>query len=1259
MAMSVNFPNKISGKVIVKETGVGIPDLLVVILDKDRDLLQQPIPIQGPSGDLPFDRIGSVLTDENGKFEMEYADDVFRVNDRDIRPDLVIAVLAPEEPSANLPEGTSEQQRMLYNSNLNFPRAKAGRTEAYLIRIPSVQLDKLGVPHQRPISALPVQTFNPKDLEEALKRADEEQEAYSKVFKKRAAKKQKEEDDIRDQAEKAFENFTVSKYSSDIRGLDIYLNPKEANELPAKQESVINRALKDFRDNHPKSNRKMVMHLPDKYVEEIKTRGTAKEVVDEIIKDLGLADQTESVFNGLTRQRKVFETCRNRPPSLGEILKLCSKDSSHQQPEEKPTPPSQFSIEEEIRKQFAHASPPEVALKYGEERKVETERETSTQIISQFAQSAADVVSYHDFNEVLIAFDHISTELSDKPLFDLVPALVADLLERGIIVQISDITGLESLIKQALSVGESLTQEEPLPVLIETYRVFTAEEWNLLSSSERQTFLIELGKLDDNIYGEPELTVAGRSILKNIYIDFFGYSDEVSSPQHFVEQFESLRVYAKDYNKALNQYLVTFHAPVYVAQLRLKRLIQQRRHERTDSASRIRNQEDEKANRLLSIAKELNKRLSEKYKFEIFAPNSVNYGIMLSYRQTWRPGDYQVGKLVSTIPLAPKEIKRYTVKKTVKKSRVQKEIEDNQRNHSSETSSTMRAENEIVDQARKKTSFEANAQGGVNIGVIEAQVGIRFGLEAEKSTSTTRKNFREAVGKAAQEYKQQHHSELEISISDEFSREDFNEISNPNDELTLTCLFYELQRQYTIREHLQSVTPVLLVANEVPRPDEIDYDWLMANGWIVKRVILDDSFLPALDYLLNSPIADEVTVAALRSNAERQAKLVDELVKQVEKKNQFAEESFESLRKIMGMINGANLANVKDLAAGALFGPAGWFASFMGGGGEDQGAKKREEVAKLTLERADKGVQEFSAKLATEVTALNEAIEKYNKAFRDFMDQQVAITRLRIHIKENILYYMQSIWDYEPPDQRFFRLYRVMVPWIDAPQTLSLEMPEEPLTEICKGIRLGRVDKDGFEVEAGIPPLSSDVPRTPRPLHEVADLDRPVGYKGNYTIFPVKRASYLHAYMMQDYYDPLEGLRDPHDEANYTLQEIKDYICCLHEHSPEVFNDPSKRACLEKLLRIGMENEGKEEMTIVVPTDSLFIEALPGTHPILENFKLAHRALDVKKVQAEVRGMELENLRFAARLIDEQYEDPQVEKKIVIEGDASVDVNTE
>jgi hypothetical protein len=50
----------------------------------------------------------------------------------------------------------------------------------------------------------------------------------------------------------------------------------------------------------------------------------------------------------------------------------------------------------------------------------------------------------------------------------------------------------------------------------------------------------------------------------------------------------------------------------------------------------------------------------------------------------------------------------------------------------------------------------------------------------------------------------------------------------------------------------------------------------------------------------------------------------------------------------------------------------------------------------------------------------------------------------------------------------------------------------------------------------------------------------------------------------------------------------------------------------------------------------------------------------VKKVQAEVRHAELENIRLAARALKGNDEDPDIEKKIVIEGqDAHLSVISE
>ena len=136
---------------------------------------------------------------------------------------------------------------------------------------------------------------------------------------------------------------------------------------------------------------------------------------------------------------------------------------------------------------------------------------------------------------------------------------------------------------------------------------------------------------------------------------------------------------------------------------------------------------------------------------------------------------------------------------------------------------------------------------------------------------------------------------------------------------------------------------------------------------------------------------------------------------------------------------------------------------------------------------------------------------------------------------------------------------------------------------------------------------------------------------------------------MTPYIDSLMGLRDPDPLGNWNLHDFAKYVCCLKEKLGDDFSNHIERlkATYEKILT----NDLRQEEIAIVPSGSLFIEALPGKHPILEDFKLMHRAIDVKKVQAEVREMEIENIRLAARQIEGNFKDPHIEKKIVIEGD--------
>jgi hypothetical protein len=172
---------------------------------------------------------------------------------------------------------------------------------------------------------------------------------------------------------------------------------------------------------------------------------------------------------------------------------------------------------------------------------------------------------------------------------------------------------------------------------------------------------------------------------------------------------------------------------------------------------------------------------------------------------------------------------------------------------------------------------------------------------------------------------------------------------------------------------------------------------------------------------------------------------------------------------------------------------------------------------------------------------------------------------------------------------------------------------------------------------------------TTKKLAEVADLDTVLGYKGNYTMFALTENNYITLQMMQDYLDVDDELllRDPDEAGNYTVDELQELATCLNRTNPDLYKE--YRDQLKQLLLDRLTSTRKDDDLVVVPTSSLFVEALVGTHPLLEDFKLIHRALDVKKVQAEVRHAELENIRLASRALKGKDEDPDIDKKIIVD----------
>ncbi len=647
---------------------------------------------------------------------------------------------------------------------------------------------------------------------------------------------------------------------------------------------------------------------------------------------------------------------------------------------------------------------------------------------------------------------------------------------------------------------------------------------------------------------------------------------------------------------------------------------------------------------LTKLLTALDTALKESYRFDVFAPASINYGLLLNYRQHWRPQSYQVGNLVSTIPLAPQETRRYTTKTVVKKTRNVKEIDDSLRSGKDESSNTWRIDAEIVDRAKNQTNFQKNVSGSYgNDNAFKVSAGMQQGQDQAMESAQTKREFHEAVVKSAQEYKNEHRLEITTEESREDEGTSYREIRNPNDELTVTYLFYELQRRYLVEEKLHKATPVILVANEVPAPHEIDEAWILRYDWIIKRAILDDSFLPALEYLSANYTGENVTLQVLALAVAQQKLVVERVSKQVQLANKSLDAS------TLGLEATENQAVQKQQQDEAMkfvksfFDPLGLTQTGNRDGNSD---RSRIDFAKDALNRAQAKANKLTSDLKTEITAMQVAIDKYTAAATKHFSMLADIDRLRVHVKDNIIHYMQAIWTYEPSDQRYFRLYNLDVPVFTHNTVVDFERSTEGIDEI---------DLSHTTLNIVFPPPTLLV--EPNKLHQVADLENLIGFKGNYMIFPMINFNYMTWFMMQDYIDLAETtgvtVKEPDPLANVTIKELTDAMDAIRANDPVSFAR-NQKFFEEVMLRL-LSNRAPE--MVIVPSNSLYIEALPGTHPLLEDFKLIHRAIDVKKAQAEARRAELENLRLGARLSTDERGDPDIDRVVVVGNGKNVTVD--
>lgn len=1228
---NTNGLNTVTGKVTLKETGAGIPDLLVVLYDLDPGVRNdESFNTSSNTSTQPFtnivlgDRIGSVITGQDGSWSLNYDDSEFAMlTSVEKRPDLQLMVLAPEDGDSSKPPV------ILFSSNLL--RINSGRMESYLIRLTSKQLIEAQI-------SVPASNEK-KDLDTDAKIQQYRQRKVDQNALKKGIKKINTEFEIAatpemQELKKIFRKSILP--NSDILN-SMYNFVKETDTVEEVQKKVyksgadnIDSIINIHDNNNPIPGKGIKINLilsnSDKLaLQQFKFTYEGKEyynIPEAKIREILFKQETDSGINTiLFSNNPISKYCiqKSADEKCAEIHTGLSTDSDHHEDSTPPgsTPASSFAgiSKEDIPKYLEQVLAGKDSTQYQNNTDYKSQRPDGKSIqdnVNAFAlqKGPADTTAFYDFHSLHIAFQHVWQQLLDETIVNLGEKIHNDQEnagQKGILKIIQDKTnsirsGLFTSTMAIAGFAWNSTTDE-VPTEISSAFDISFLEYEALTSDNKDKLLL-LAK-DINRYE------TGATIPRDPNVVY-------------VEPIGAIKI--ADYATVAS-----------VLRDQGERII-----------DNIRINKPYTTNALL---KELQERLLSKYEFTVFAADrdyhSINFGLMNTFRQKWEPISYQAGKLVKTIPLSPKEERKYSVKTTQSIKFARKQAQKNNSSLQQEINTTSRAESEIVARAHSKSNFNMNVKAEYTN--VSAEVG--FAKDAEKESSQAKKEFREAVIKTAQEFKDERSLEID---TEETANSEYNEsgtIVNPNDELSVTYLFYELQRRYRISEQLYRVMPVVLVAQEVPSPDQITEAWIIAHDWILNRVLLDDSFRNTLQYLAQKNVGDDFAIRELRKNLRQQRTLLNQIQIEFSKLKQDVDNKYSAMESAVQ--NRISQEHQKRFR---------WWWWWSGQNRPDtppdpEMAKALEQAAtdehKYAVEKAEK----MSLSVQREINALHQLTLDYNNTMREHLDRIAQTRRLIVHFKENILYYMQAIWSMEPSDQRYMRLYKVNVPQFEAERTCIVsDEPEEDFFAQFReedkkkyaGWLHGKVNRNA----AGNPDISY------KQLVEVADLDSLLGFKGNYMIFPLKQHNALTELMVAPYIDEAFGAMDPDQLSNINLEEFSKYICCLHDHDIDEYNRLKQvlRKWLELLLADPLRN-GDE---IIIPTGSLFIEMLPSDKSLLEDFKLKHREWDVYKVQAEVRKMELENIRYAARLLNDQMEDPDIEKKIVIQGiEKNITINPE
>ncbi len=296
------------------------------------------------------------------------------------------------------------------------------------------------------------------------------------------------------------------------------------------------------------------------------------------------------------------------------------------------------------------------------------DQDTIDASVDQFAlrRGPADVPRFYDFTSLDIAFDHVWRILIDEDLVSAGHSLEKKFRQKTGTALSARFPRNWTDLSWANNVYTAIPQEVPAEVAAQFD--ITLEEWTDLSAAH-QTKLTEIAR---------DLV---RTTVEKVRVSLPGIgSVEVPRSQLGTLAVERRRQDLREQGE---------------------RLIDSVRHDDYYTMHKT--------------LRDLHDRMNGNYEFTVFAADKndqcVNFGLMNTFRIMMTPINYQAGKLVKTLPMAPKEERKYSVKVTRNLKQAQKEAVKNNSSLTYEQTSTSRVEAEIMHKAQNKTNFSLSTDG--------------------------------------------------------------------------------------------------------------------------------------------------------------------------------------------------------------------------------------------------------------------------------------------------------------------------------------------------------------------------------------------------------------------------------------------------------------------------------------------------------------------------------------------------------------------